>query len=316
MLMIFGLFGAVFAGAAADAVLSLRSEPEQGDKDETPDEDDQSVDDQSEGNLLAFASAPSALDFASSDVAAVFDGLAERIHSSDAYPEASTPDPIIAFADDSEHTLNGGALNDLLAGGTVATLLAGHGGDDILISGTAPTHQIGGEGNDVLVGGVGDDRLEGGEGNDVLIAGLGNNTLMGGSGDDILVGVALDENGNDISGQNFLNGGTGNDVLIAGAGDYLNGGSGSDTFVLGQWLQSGDAVMLVDYDATEDQILLQYDPARIAQPDVDIRFNDNAPDTAEIWLGGHLIAQVANAPDLSSSDIGLVPLSSPGAGLH
>ncbi len=311
MLMLLGLFSALFAGAAADTMLSLRTNDDQNNTDEDPQDDTDVTSDDSANDLLSFVSVQSELPPLPADTPAIFDTLSERVHSSDAYPEPEPPEPLIATAGDSPMDLNGGALDDWLSAGAAETGLFGHGGNDILSAGTGPTHQIGGEGDDTLQGGAGDDRLEGGEGDDHIHAGSGNNTLMGGAGNDTLVGVALDDNGRDVGGQNFLNGGAGNDTLIAGAGDFLNGGEGEDSFILGQWLQGGDPVSLVDYDADEDQILLHYDPMRVPEPDVEIRFGEDALDTAQIWLNGHFVAQVSNAPDLTIADVGLIPIKGP-----
>lgn len=316
MLMILGLFSALFAGAAADTMLSLRPDADQDDTDNASTEDDESMGGDQDGGLLSFAFSPLEMPQPADDPSSTFDAQADRIHSSDAYPETPPPQSVIATGDASGSDMNGGGMDDRLTGGSVETRLAGHGGNDILTAGTGPTHQIGGEGDDVLVGGAGDDRLEGCEGDDILIAGLGDNTLMGGAGNDILVGAALDDDGNDQSGQNFLNGGAGDDILIAGSGDYLHGGDGADTFVLGQWLQGGDPVSLVDYHADEDQILLQYDPLRVPEPDLEIRFGSDMPETAEIWLNGQLIAQVANAPDLTVADVGIVPMAGTSIGAY
>jgi Ca2+-binding RTX toxin-like protein len=129
--------------------------------------------------------------------------------------------------------------------------------------------------------------------------------LLGGYGNDTVIGAALDADGQDQSGQNFLNGGAGDDVLVAGNGDYMNGGSGADQFTLGGWLQS--AATIVDYQPGDDRIVLQYDPARLPEPDLSIAFAPDDLATAQIWLNGQMIAQVVNAPGLSVTDIGLVP---------
>lgn len=143
------------------------------------------------------------------------------------------------------YTLNGGAGDDHLSGGSSAgnstvTLNGGTGNDqlNLLYSGTAN----GDAGNDNLWAiGRGNGTLNGGDGNDVLTeqwkdnlrgnytlngdAGndqlLGDGTLNGGTGNDQLVGG---------TGNGTLSGGSGNDVLNGGAGnDLLNGGTGNDT---------------------------------------------------------------------------------------
>jgi Ca2+-binding RTX toxin-like protein len=64
-------------------------------------------------------------------------------------------------------TLNGGAGNDVLSGGTNAETLNG------------------GDGNDFILGGAGNDTLGGGNGNDRLVGGVGNDNLTGGVGADV-----------------------------------------------------------------------------------------------------------------------------------
>ncbi|MGY6705602.1 calcium-binding protein [Roseinatronobacter sp.] len=245
--------------------------------------------------------------FAAPDVAGLFDDLDERIHSSDAFAEPEPAAPVNLTGGDSDALLQGGALNDTLTGGAGNDTLAGQGGDDWLQAGQGAAHMNGGEGHDTLIGGAGNDTLIGGAGDDLLIAGEGSNTLNGGAGNDTLVGAALDHDGNDLGGRNFLNGGDGDDTLIAGQGDYLNGGAGSDTFALGDWLQGQDAATIVDFDPAEDQIILHYDPSRLAAPDLAVSFNAANPDTAQIWLDGHLIANVAHGASLTAQDIALVP---------
>jgi Ca2+-binding RTX toxin-like protein len=324
MLMILGLFGVLMAGAAADSVMSMRTAPDDGDEPSDTESGDQN-DPAPTQSVQTFAriaaddpvSVPVVDDLlatdwsqtVASDPLVDHETAPDRVHSSDTYGPAAAPEPVVAVLEDGG-TLRGGALDDVLIGGAGAGMLAGHGGDDWLAATDGPSHQIGGQGDDVLVGGAGDDRLEGGDGDDLLIAGLGSNTLLGGYGNDTVIGAALDADGQDQSGQNFLNGGAGDDVLVAGSGDYMNGGSGADQFVLGNWLQG--AATIVDYQPGDDQILVQYDPTRLPEPDLSIAFAPDDLATAQIWLNGQMIAQVANAPELAVADIGLVPQTGSG----
>ncbi|MDD7971537.1 calcium-binding protein [Roseinatronobacter alkalisoli] len=330
MLMFMGLFGALLAGVAADSMLASARDSESHDNDSpddayntAPDSDDAQAS-LSAGNVLGgtgdslddmFGATPDSdmpeteavpSFFPAPDVAGLFDDLDERIHSSDAFIQPEPGQPVHLTGGDSPALLQGGALDDTLTGGAGNDTLLGHGGDDWLQAGQGATHMNGGTGNDTLIGGAGNDTLIGGDGDDLLIAGAGNNTLNAGVGNDTLIGVALDHNGNDISGRNFLNGGDGDDILIAGQGDYLNGGDGADTFALGDWLQGNAPVTIVDYNPQDDQIVLHYDPARLAMPELQVQFSATDPDTAQIWLQGHLIANVANGAGLTAQDIALV----------
>lgn len=238
--------------------------------------------------------------------AGLFDDLAERIHSSDLYPPAVPPEPVVLQAGGGDDLLRGSGADDTLWGGAGNDTLIGAGGNNLLRVDSGNNLLRGGEGNDILLGGSGDDTLEGGWGDDLLVAGGGNNLLMGGAGNDTLVGAALNAFGQDISGADILNGGAGDDLLIAGQGDMLHGGEGADIFALGDWLAQGDPVTILDYSDAEDQLVLHYDPARMATPDVSVSFDPAYPDTAEIRLNGHVIAHVAHAPDLRAGDIALV----------
>ncbi len=236
----------------------------------------------------------------------LFDDLDERIHSSDDYPPAQPPAPVVLEGGEGDDLLRGSGADDSLSGGAGNDTLIGAGGNNLLQVDSGNNLLRGGEGNDVLLGGTGNDTLEGGWGDDLLVAGGGDNLLMGGAGNDTLVGVKLDDQGQDQSGVNILNGGAGDDLLIAGQGDILHGGAGADTFALGDWLAQGAPVTIVDYTVAEDQFVLHYDPARMLAPEVAVSFDPAHPDTAEIRLNGHVIAYVANAPDLRAGDIMLV----------
>jgi Ca2+-binding RTX toxin-like protein len=118
-------------------------------------------------------------------------------------------------------TINAGAGNDTVTGGSGADLLRGDGG------------------NDSLNGGDDADVLEGGEGNDTLDGGRGADTLRGGAGDDILGGAGGSYDAGSYNygyvsplGGNTYEGGTGNDTLrgTSMADLYLfNLGDGADT---------------------------------------------------------------------------------------
>jgi hypothetical protein len=241
-----------------------------------------------------------------------FDHLDERIHSSDLYPPAQLPQPSLQQAGAAGGVLRGSVADDTLIGGLGNDTLIGAGGQNMLHAGAGHNLLRGGEGKDWLIGGDGNDTLEGGWGDDVLSAGGGENLLMGGAGNDTLMGAHLEAGGQDESGANFLNGGAGNDLLIAGQGDVLHGGEGADAFALGDWLVGSAPAMIMDYSFAEDRIVLHYDPARLAAPEIAVTPSPSQPHMADIWLNGHVIAHVANAEGLRAEDIVLVA-DQPGA---
>lgn len=84
---------------------------------------------------------------------------------------------------DTDDTVDGTAVADLLTGWGGNDTLVGRGGNDTL---------EGGEGNDVLIGRSGDDVLDGGAGNDKLNGGTGLDMLYGGDGADRFIMSVLD----------------------------------------------------------------------------------------------------------------------------
>lgn len=238
-----------------------------------------------------------------------FDGLGLRVHSSDLFPP---PDPVLPLAlegDDLANHLTGTALSDTVFGGAGDDRLSGLGGADWLFGGDGSDTLIGGEGADTLSGGAGNDTLIGGLGDDLLLSGAGDNVLMGGDGNDTLTGGA---------GASFLNGGDGHDLLQAGAGNQLHGGAGQDIFGLD--LASGggtgaDAVIdpahILDFSPEEDVIQLRYNP-ELGVPELSITFAPDVPGLAQIKLGDHVLATVANAASLTPDDIALVAVPAAG----
>mgnify|MGYP001066699752 CR=1 FL=1 len=229
-------------------------------------------------------------------VLGLFDGLGERVHSSDTYPALPPDAPLTLHGDATDDNLHGGDLDDSLFGHDGDDRLVGHSGADWLSGGSGDDSLIGGEGDDTLSGGDGNDTLLGGLGNDLLLSGSGANTLMAGDGDDRLIGQA---------GASFLNGGAGNDLLQAGAGNLLHGGNGNDQFRLPEAVAEAGPAQILDYTAGEDEIQLSYDLSQ-GVPELSITFDPDVPDLAEIRLAGDVLAQVANAGGLSVSDIRLI----------
>lgn len=315
MWMILGLMAALLGGAAADAMISTKSYSWDEDEENEGSDATEDADAPRTGGLAdlipavpisAAVQTPLAVGN-DPDVPGLTEQDADPIHSSDTFPEPAPSLPLFLASNAASQLLQGGARGDVLIGGSGQDSLYGAGGDDLLIAGPDGNCLIGGEGDDTLAGSNGPDTLQGGWGDDLLIAGGGASILNGGAGNDILVGVVLDGAGRDVSGPSFLNGGDGDDLLIAGAGDHLNGGSGADIFALGHWLAGNNPATIVDFDATEDQIVLTY-PAADGPPDVAVTHDPAKPGLAQIHLAGKIIALVQNAPDLRVSDISLRPL--------
>lgn len=118
------------------------------------------------------------------------------------------------------------------------------GGDDRLDLATLklPATVQGGAGNDTIKGGSARNVINGGDGNDLLLGGMESDTLSGGAGDDSLLGGGQADSlsggdGNDVvDGQggsgDIVDGGAGDDTLEGGAGlDIIRGGEGLDTYI-------------------------------------------------------------------------------------
>jgi Ca2+-binding RTX toxin-like protein len=70
---------------------------------------------------------------------------------------------------------------------SVPTTIDGGAGDDLLVGGTGAVTLRGGPGNDNLVGGAGAEALRGGEGSDLIDGNRGNDVAFMGAGDDTFV---------------------------------------------------------------------------------------------------------------------------------
>lgn len=198
-------------------------------------------------------------------------------------------------------SIEGEEGDDSLLGGAGDDLLAGGGGDDWLAGEQGQDTLLGGEGNDSLYGGEGADWLAGGEGDDWLVGGQGSDTLDGGAGNDTLFGAFPEGLEGDVD---HLNGGDGDDVLWLGPGDFGHGGEGADTFNLAQWLDAGAGSVstITDYDASEDSIVVVYDPLTHESPEISVQPGEGTE--VSILLDGHVVARV-NGP-VAAEDIRLV----------
>ena len=145
----------------------------------------------------------------------------------------------VNFGTQSNNTLNGGGLRDLLVGRDGNDTLNGMGSDDRL---------VGGNGNDTLDGGSGEDILDGGAGTDTasyagaasgVTINLNAGTGIGGQAQgDVLsnienvTGSAFNDTLIGDAGVNVLSGGGGNDVLLdlnGTSADTLLGEAGNDS---------------------------------------------------------------------------------------
>lgn len=211
-----------------------------------------------------------------------------------------------------DDTLHGGGGNDSLLGGEGADILYGQNDDDRLRGGAGDDSLVGSAGDDTLSGGPGADALHGDIGNDHLTGDLGQDTLFGGIGNDTLGGAVDDPETNardDIDGRDYLNGGADDDVILAGQGDIVNTGSGMDSVILGDWLRAGHQAVILDFSTAEDALLVVYDDAGGAVPDITLERDPDTAGTQHLVLDGSAVAVIANAQGLTLDHVTLLPQS-------
>jgi Ca2+-binding RTX toxin-like protein len=205
------------------------------------------------------------------------------------------------MAGDGNDTVYGEAGNDVLNGEGHDDMIYAGSGDDDGTGGAGNDQIFGGEGSDTVSGGAGNDAIDGGLGTDLMAGGVGEDELFGGAGDDTIWGQSAGAQDNDAD---FLNGGDGNDLLILSQGDTGNGGVGSDTFAVTDF---GANAQIVDFDPSQDQLLIQYDPKQITDPVVTVQSND-AGETL-VMLNGNLVASLTNGAALDAGQISLRALT-------
>lgn len=167
----------------------------------------------------------------------------------------------------------------------------GGAGNDVLIGGSAADTLLGGSGNDVIIGSLEDKKLDGGLGYDTLdlsavtaplrymasyggqltawpdatpstyTVASGFERIIGGSAADFLIGGSGDETLIGGGGADHLDGGTGDDVL--------EGGVGADFFEFTG--SSGGADLVTDFSFKVDRLLFYGVPQ---------------PDTSKIYVSG------------------------------
>ncbi len=140
----------------------------------------------------------------------------------------------------------GGAGNDIIIAGNVASKLFGNGGNDTLTGGAANDTLVGGAGNNIINGNGGTDTVDysaapgavtvnlatgtasNGYGGTDMLSSIEN--AIGGSGNDTLIATSVGSKLVGNGGSDTLTGGAGNDTLVGGSGNnVLNGNGGIDT---------------------------------------------------------------------------------------
>ncbi len=284
MLGLFGLFGVLLAGLAADTMMSsTKGAADEDDPNATDAPADTADSSGPHGDILNWlGTEPDPVPIANPDDP-------DFVPQSDDLPEPLDPNI----------TVTGESGADILSGGDGDDTLAGSGGDDQLTARGGDDFIQAGAGADTVYSGAGDDTLQGGAGNDLLVGGDGRDTLVGGAGDDSLLG----QTGNDRlyggAGDDTLMGGLGNDTLVAGDGnDWLAGGLGDDHLI-------GDAGSdTLDGGAGND--LLAGREAVNAFPETDFLNGGDGDDTLTLGAGDYATggdgADRFELPDLGVGD--------------
>ena len=92
--------------------------------------------------------------------------------------------------------------------------------------------------------------------------------------------------------------------MHVGAGDYANGGEGADRFLLDD-IAAGDPVaQITDFDHQQDALVLLYDAAHHADPEVSIVTEAGSSD-AVVMLDGVAVAHVLGGAGLQAGDVTL-----------
>jgi Ca2+-binding RTX toxin-like protein len=206
------------------------------------------------------------------------------------------------LGDDGDNELKGATDNDLLRCGIGDDSISGGYGDDKLAGGADADTLLGNDGNDWLDGGDGDDWLAGGNGNDRIVGGKGADILDGGKGHDTISGR---EDPGEWEKVDYLNGEDGDDLLLLGVGDQATGGSGSDSFALQGSGAPGPIARVLDFDQTQDQLIVTYDPSVHPYPVLTVEPNDDGTEHL-VFLDGSKLA-IVHGEAVDPLSIRLVP---------
>jgi len=209
----------------------------------------------------------------------------------------------VAGGDGSE-LMHGEAGDDQMFGGNGSDRLFGHFGADLLDGGSGDDIAHGGQDGDVLYGGSGNDALHGNYGNDTLSGGSGFDTLFGGVGDDLV------SDADDGDARDYVNGGDGDDTLVAGANDVLTLGDGADQIIVSNWIHEGETIEIMDFDHTEDQLVLFWNLQDQPDPDITVETDPDIPDQSVILINGTEVLRVNASAGLTDADIALLDQSS------
>lgn len=258
------------------------------------------------------------------------------------------PDPYTlnrADFGDTEFSLVGDNVDNLLIGNAFGDPIFGLGGDDTL-EGRAADDQIeGGDGDDLLSGGSGDDRVAGGrgadtidggrdrdfitgdEGGDSVRGGKDDDNVSGGDGDDSVYGDAGDDNVDGDEGNDTSYGGAGDDNLFASDNDDLlyggadedvvEGGEGNDTMFGGaddDELIGDEGADVNTGGAGNDEFLLFLGTFA---PSSDFGANDTITDFEGAGIAGGDVINLGGARLAFAGEISIVPEAGaelPGAG--
>lgn len=168
----------------------------------------------------------------------------------------------------SDNTLTGHAGNDTLSGGggtDTAVYSGSRSSYTITANGDGTTTVSGTDGTDTLTG-IETLQFDGGE--TVTLAtdsgtpdaggdsGASAGTVTGTDGNNKLTGTADNDTIEGLAGNDQISGGAGDDIIVGGAGvDKLTGGGGADAFVF-DYLASGNADKILDFDLDEGDSLV------------------------------------------------------------
>ncbi|NRB03141.1 MAG: hypothetical protein HRU30_07740 [Rhodobacteraceae bacterium] len=135
-------------------------------------------------------------------------------------------------------------------------------------------------------------EIFGGAGDDLILAGDGTR-VDGGAGDDEIFSAFPNADDAHDDGVTFVDGGLGNDLVSLDDGDVAAGGAGADVFEVWDAFDPEDPVVLQDFDAAEDLLILlsetgTAEPDQLDGSDVRVQPSGSGQET-EVFYDGHLV---------------------------